>query len=308
MGHPHIYSITNTCPKLTQHELFAGANGLVGCSSLNRALEAAHMFVLWLSSLALTIPLLFLFVWALHVGSGTRMPNSPMNQLCHWGHLDSAAVGRHPKMTAMLICFPNKRLQKGVESYQLKQSIYSLNHPIIGAVTVSFSYKVKCFSVSVTSLDEKRYVWNNYWENNHTKSRIWLCSWNLPHNLHMYKSILCRLFDISCSYETQYSGVSHSSQRCFFILSLRLVLHLWQTTLSTPSLSFAFFLSFVSATHLMLIWQPPQCTIESSWPEITLGKGSRSALQLCWRQWHNSNTNQGAGCKTCTTTLQPDWK
>lgn len=126
----YIY-LTHTCPKLTQHELFAGANGSVCFSWLNGALEAEHMFVLWLSSLALTIPLLFLFVWALHVGSGTRMPNSRVNQLCHWGHLHSAAVGRHPK-----ICCPNKRLQPSVESYQLKQSASVLNDQIIGAVTV----------------------------------------------------------------------------------------------------------------------------------------------------------------------------
>lgn len=69
----------------------------------------------------------------------------------------------------------------------------------------------------------------------------------------------------------------------------------------------SFLLSFTSATHLVPVWQPPQCTIESFWPEITLGKGRRSALQLCWRQWHNSNTNQGARFKTCTAALQPGW-
>lgn len=119
----------------------------------------------------------------------------------------------------------------------------------------------------------------------------------LPHDLHLEQKVyrVGYLTFIAPTKRLQYSGVSHSSLRWF----------LSQPTFSAASLAnnafhslpLLCFLSFVSATHLMLIWQPPQCTIESSWPEITLGKGSRSALQLCWRQWHNSNTNQGAGFK-----------
>lgn len=146
----------------------------------------------------------------------------------------------------------------------------------------------------------------NYVMNKVNNDRIWNVCQNFATRFAFgAESISCRLFDIYCSYEALNSGVSHSSQRWF----------LSQPTFSAASLAnnafhslpLLCFLSFVSATHLMLIWQPPQCTIESSWPEITLGKGSRSALQLCWRQWHNSNTNQGAGFKTRTTTSQPGW-
>lgn len=77
-----------------------------------------------------------------------------------------------------------------------------------------------------------------------------------------------------------------------------------------PLLFFRLFFSFVASflsiapgPHLGPVWQSTQCAIERSWPGITLGKGCRSTLQLCWRQWHNSNTNQRARSETHTATL-----
>lgn len=113
----------------------------------------------------------------------------------------------------------------------------------------------------------------------------------LPHDLHLEQKVYC------VGYLTFIAPKKHSARGSLtvrnagFYFSLRSVL----ANNAFHSLPLLCFLSVVSATHLMLIWQPPQCTIESSWLEITLGKGSRSALQLCWRQWHNSNTNHGAG-------------
>lgn len=122
--------------------------------------------------------------------------------------------------------------------------------------------------------------------------------------------VLCRLFDIYCSYETLIRGLTFTVYSSGFLSQpTSAAASPANNTFHTLPLSFAFFqscsLSFMSATHLAPVWQPPQCTIESSWPEITLGKGRRSALQLCWRQWHNSNTNRVQRFKTCTAALQP---
>lgn len=54
-------------------------------NSLNSALEAKHMLFLCHGSLALTISLLFLFVWVSHMHRMSRIPNNFMNQ--HWANM-----------------------------------------------------------------------------------------------------------------------------------------------------------------------------------------------------------------------------
>lgn len=148
---------------------------MVGFSSLNHALEAEHMFVLWLGSLAPTITLLFLFVWAFHVGSGTRMPNSSMNQLCHWGHLDSAAAGRLPKTTATLICSPYKRLQLRVLTTKTKHqySQWSNYWSIHSSYKASMLWHFNNDFGWMTNCVNNELAWNNSWENNIRNSQ-WL--------------------------------------------------------------------------------------------------------------------------------------